>query len=274
MKSSFGAFLVVSGKITKAQFLDIISLQAQDSPSPLEVLRSLDLVEESILAEALLTRSKDSASSLLIALEAMPGWDREKSSKFALEYERQQKGFVSALVELGFLSLANLTPLLDEYLASHAEKPGTVVPSRAETRAVQKVDRILVEEWLNFLGSDKNKELRQLVSQIESQILDGDLAKLILGEWIVQIHTLRGMARAMGCKQAEAVFAQSEEESLRCLEASRGGDLGAVPPLAENASLLIDYTQALTESLRTHSSEGSVAFDSIKLTRLTRGRAA
>jgi len=115
MVQPFALYLVERGVISSRQLLDAYTQMMSETPAVWEVLVQEKLFDESQLLE-ILTAQEMGGTDTISVLRQMGLWQASLETKVLAAMNARRVPLTVQLVQSGAIKLADLTPVLDEYV--------------------------------------------------------------------------------------------------------------------------------------------------------------
>ena len=211
----FGEYLVAKKVITEAQLLDSLIAQVRETPTLVEMVVELKLLEPGVILKVLATQFL-SKMEFQAACREVGVWSNDLAVRLEDESLRRRRPVGEYLLANKCLTIESLTKVLDEFVASRgagaakatpqsaqsvetAAKPSVSVPQSAPIilKAAGTIEAPLLLEYFKIVSPERFTTIR---SKIEAARTEGNKAKAGLTEMVNLVHGIKSAAKFVGAQ--------------------------------------------------------------------------
>lgn len=273
----FGEFLIEKKLITEQQLLEALVAQVRETPTLLEMVLELKLIESSELLKIVTTQFSRKIE-FQAACREHGQWSNDLAVRLEQETLKRRRPIGEFLLGKKFISIDDLNRILDEYVAHRAKEhstmngqvPGSVlrdsgvVPGSGPVKAVEQpkpvpgdtpgvvIDRALLTEFFKIVSPERLGDIR---ARLEGAQKSPETAKSASHEAVNLVYGIKSAAKFVGA-QTTATIAEHLVKVIRSLESQFGTD-SARPegPVWQVIWDGLKYTGQLADCLRNSQSE-------------------
>lgn len=263
----FGQYLVSKKIISEDILAATLVEQLVSLPSALEIAHRKKLLTSAEILNVLAFQFERKVEFRQACVE-LGLWAPGVESEIKQELENIRVPLGHLLIKKGAVDLTTITKSLDDFLSRIevpslaqtaaanviTQKVSAEVPAEVKSSAHQ-IDQVLLDEFTGFMSDEKIENLMTLFTMLKDQATDSDMARPLLTEMLVDVHSLRGLMRCIQIEKSSALMEGLEILIVRVMDDLKKNSFDLILKLAElgaKSSLLL---KPLKESLVKFKSE-------------------
>lgn len=206
-------------KLVKAeQIVEALVEQVRSLPSSVEVVFELKLLTHEALFN-ILAEQQISGTDFQKSANKLGFWSDELRDRIHLELSNRRRPLVQILVQLGYLSLQNLPPVLNGYVElanrvspsvrseaaekSVAAKPLTEDSQYSEPRPMAMLDSFLISEYAEALDTKFIPSMKNLLVLLQGKSRDKEAMASAIKFGLMESVMIRAAANFLGAIESE-----------------------------------------------------------------------